>query len=95
MKAKPSALQADLQPVRLPLPPLVRRSVMQCKRTYLAGPSSGLAWSNPDLSDEVLVLLALRHGAFHLALDAVLDFGLAFVTRRKGRELPCDVLNRA
>lgn len=87
MKAKPGALQADLQPVRLPLPPLVRRSVMQCKRTWLAGPSRGLAWFNPDLSDEVLVRLALRHGAFHLALDSVLDFGLAFVLQLGGSGL--------
>ncbi len=38
-----------------------------------------LAGSNPNVSDEVLVRLALKHGAYHFVLDAVLDFGLAYV----------------
>jgi hypothetical protein len=29
-----------------------------------------------------LARLALKHGAFHLVLDAVLDFGLAFVRQQ-------------
>ena len=45
----------------------------------MADPSRGLAWSNPNLSSEVLVRSALRHGAFYLVLDAVLEFGLPFV----------------
>ena len=52
---------------------------MQGKRTSLADPARGLVWSNPNVSDEVLVRLALRHGAYHFVLDAVLDFGLTYV----------------
>lgn len=55
---------------------------MQGKRTSLTDPSRGLVWSNPNVSDEVLVRLALKHGAFHLVLDAVLDFGLAYVRQQ-------------
>lgn len=55
---------------------------MKAKRTSLADSSRGLAWSNPLVSDEVLVRSALHHGAYHLVLDAVLDFGLAFVQRQ-------------
>lgn len=56
--------------------------VMQAKRTSLADPCRGLAWSNPHVSDEVLVRSSLHHGAYHLVLDAVLDFGLAFVRQQ-------------
>jgi hypothetical protein len=55
---------------------------MQTKRTSLADPRRGLAWSNPHVSDEVLVRSALHHGAYHLVLDAALDFGLAFVRQQ-------------
>ena len=56
--------------------------VMQAKRTSLANPCRGLAWSNPHVSDEVLVRSSLHHGAYHLVLDAVLDFGLAYVRQQ-------------
>ena len=55
---------------------------MRGKRSYLADPSRGLVWSNPNVSDEALVRLALRHGAYHYVLDAVLDFGLAYVRQQ-------------
>lgn len=55
---------------------------MQSKRTSLADPSRGLAWSNRQVSDEVLVRNALQHGAYYLVLDAVLEFGLAFVRQQ-------------
>lgn len=52
---------------------------MRTKRISLADRSRGLAWSNPHVSDEVLVRSALQHGAFYLVLDAVFEFGLVFV----------------
>lgn len=54
---------------------------MQAKRPSLADPSRGLACSNRQVSDEVLVRNALQHGAYHLVLDAVLEFGLAFIRK--------------
>ena len=38
-----------------------------------------LAYSNARAPYEVLVRRALEHGAFHFILEAVLEFGLAFV----------------
>jgi hypothetical protein len=51
----------------------------RAKRSLLAGPSRGLAWSNPDISDEALVRNALMTGAYHLVLEAVLEHSLAVV----------------
>ena len=56
-------------------PPVTRRSP-------LADPKWGLVWSNPNLSDEVLVRNALAHGKFDLLLQAVLGHGLDYVRAR-------------
>lgn len=55
---------------------------MPSRRTPLADPSRSLVWSNPQASSEILVRKALHHGAFHLVLDAVLEFGLEFVRKQ-------------
>lgn len=39
----------------------------------------GLCWSNPDISDEVLVRKALISGGFTVILQACLEFGLDYV----------------
>ena len=49
------------------------------RRSPLADPKFGLAWSNPAAPDEVLVRSALRHGAFHLLLEAALHHGVPYV----------------
>lgn len=51
-------------------------------RSSLADPSRGLAWSNPDISNEALVRNALIKGSFHLLLEAVLGHGLPFVQKQ-------------
>ncbi|MBC7376063.1 MAG: hypothetical protein H7346_01340 [Burkholderiaceae bacterium] len=48
-------------------------------KSALADPSWGLAWSNPDVSNEVLVRNALLRGAYAAVLQAVLDCGMDFV----------------
>lgn len=52
------------------------------KRTVLAHPSRGLVWSNPDVSDEVLVRRALASASPDLIKEAILDFGLPYVAAR-------------
>lgn len=52
------------------------------ERSPLANLSLGLAWSNPSVSNELLVRKALAHGAFHLLLEAVLHHGLTFVEQQ-------------
>jgi transcriptional regulator with XRE-family HTH domain len=52
------------------------------KRSSLADPSRGLAWSNPAMSDEALVRNALKNGSFNLVLEAVLEHGLTFVQKQ-------------
>lgn len=74
-----NGLQLDPRSVRCAYSLSDPISIMQGKRTSLADPSRGLVWSNLNVSDEVLVRLALKHGAYHFVLDAVLDFGLAYV----------------
>lgn len=81
-QCRTDVLQLDLRPVRCVEWLSLLISTMQRKRTSLADPSRGLVWSNPNVSDEVLVRLALRHGAYHFVLDAVLDFGLAYVRQQ-------------
>lgn len=49
------------------------------RRSPLANPKFGLAWSNSSASNEVLVRAAIKHGAFHLLLEAVLGHGIQFV----------------
>lgn len=78
-QCRANGLQLDLRPVRCAYSLSDPISIMQGKRTSLADPARGLVWSNPNVSDEVLVRLALRYGAYHFVLDAVLDFGLAYV----------------
>lgn len=51
-------------------------------RSPLADPRFGLAWANPAMSDEALVRNALKRGAFHMLLEAVLHHGLQFVERQ-------------
>lgn len=52
------------------------------KRSSLADPSRGLAWSNPGMSHEALVRNALLKGSYHLVLEAVLEHGLPFVRQQ-------------
>lgn len=52
------------------------------KRSSLAYPSRGLAWSNVAISDEALVRNALKKGSFNLVLEAVLEHGLPFVQQQ-------------
>ena len=49
------------------------------RRSSLADPAWGLAWSNSNASDEVLVRNALLKGSFLVVLEAVLEHGLDFV----------------
>lgn len=51
-------------------------------RSPLADPKYGLAWSNRPASDEILVRAAIKHGAFHMLLEAVLHHGLQFVEQQ-------------
>jgi hypothetical protein len=48
-------------------------------KSSLADPSWGLAWSNPNVSNEVLVRNALLRGGYSAVLQAVLDCGMDFV----------------
>lgn len=52
------------------------------RRSSLADPSHGLAWSNAAISDEALVRNALKKGSFNLLLEAVLEHGLPFVQQQ-------------
>ena len=51
-------------------------------RSHLSDPKFGLAWSNRLASDEVLVRAAIKRGAFHLLLEAVLGHGFEFVEQQ-------------
>ena len=46
------------------------------KSVSLRDPSRSLTWSNPDISDEVLIRKALITGRFSFILQACLEFGL-------------------
>lgn len=48
----------------------------------LADPSFGLPWSNRLAPNDVLVRAAIKHGAFHLFLEAVLGHSLKFVEQQ-------------
>jgi transcriptional regulator with XRE-family HTH domain len=63
----------------VPAPSVLKEPV---RRSSLADPSRGLAWSNAAISDEALVRNALKKGAFNLVLDAVLEHGLPFVQQQ-------------
>ena len=66
--------------MELCLRPLAPETAVPIKRrSSLADPVWGLAWSNPNLSDEVLVRNALAKGTFLVILEAVLEHGMAFV----------------
>jgi hypothetical protein len=52
------------------------------RRSTLADPKFGLARSYSATPDKVLVRSALRHGAFHLPVEAVLGHGLQFVQQQ-------------
>lgn len=49
------------------------------RRSSLADPRWGLAWSNPDAPSDLLVRKALAKGSFLVILEAVLEHGLEFV----------------
>ena len=49
------------------------------RRSSLADPSRGLAWSNAAMSHEALVRNALLKGSYDLVLESVLEHGLSFV----------------
>ncbi len=51
-------------------------------RSPLSDPRLGLTWSNRLAADDVLVRAAIKHGAFHLLLEAVLGHGLQFVEQQ-------------
>jgi hypothetical protein len=74
----PSALGHDVRPL----------SAFNCivgqrvNASLLAAPARGLAWSNPNISNEVLVRNALMKGAYVMVLEAVLEHGLRFVHRQ-------------
>ena len=51
-------------------------------RSPLSDARLGLAWSNRLAADDVLVRAAIKHGAFHLLLEAVLGHGLQFVEQQ-------------
>lgn len=71
-----STLQALAQAVGLGL------TLSGGKRSSLADPARGLAWSNPGMGDEALVRNALRKGTYQLVLEAVLEHGLPFVRQQ-------------
>jgi transcriptional regulator with XRE-family HTH domain len=52
------------------------------RRSTLAEPAYGLAWSNASMSHEVLVRNALLKGTYHLVLEAVMAHGLPFVQQQ-------------
>lgn len=52
------------------------------RRSPLADPKWGLAWSNPDAPADALVRNALANGNFDLLLQAVLGHGLDTVMRQ-------------
>ena len=70
-QCRANGLQLDLRPVRCACSLSDPISIMQGKRTSLADPARGLVWSKPNVSDEVLVRLALKHGAYDLPPSAV------------------------
>lgn len=64
-------------------PPVAENAdALAIKRSPLADPKFGLVWSNSSVSDEVLVRAAIKHGAFHLLLEAALHHGLPFVEQQ-------------
>ncbi len=56
--------------------------VATAKRSSLADPSRGLAWSNAAMSHEALVRNALLKGSYDLVLESVLEHGLPFVRQQ-------------
>lgn len=52
------------------------------KRSSLADPARGLAWSNPAMSNDALVRNALYRGSLDLVVEAVLEHGLVFVRQQ-------------
>jgi transcriptional regulator with XRE-family HTH domain len=52
------------------------------RRSSLAHPSRGLAWSNAAMSHEALVRNALMKGSYDLVLESVLEHGLPFVRQQ-------------
>lgn len=65
-----------------PNPAPTKTSPGTLDRSSLAHPSHGLTWSNPHVSDEVLVRNALKRGSFYLLLDASLEHGVPFVKQQ-------------
>ncbi len=66
--------------LRLTLEPEAHAPV-PLRRTRLAEPGFGLAWSNRNAPDDVLIRQALLRGSYPLILQAVLDAGLDTVRR--------------
>lgn len=48
----------------------------------LRDPKFGLIWSNPNQSDQTLVLNALKGGHFYIVLEAVLYHGIDYVSEQ-------------
>lgn len=61
------------------IPPMLIEPGAQARRSPLADPKFGLAWSNSSISDEVLVRAAIKHGAFHMLLEAAMHHGMQFI----------------
>jgi transcriptional regulator with XRE-family HTH domain len=80
-----STLQSLAQAVGLaltlsgPSPIKTSSDAPAARRSSLADPSRGLAWSNSAMSNEALVRNALKKGSYDLVLEAVLAHGLPFV----------------
>lgn len=77
--AQAAGLTLTLSGPAAPAPAVLKEPA---RRSSLADPSHGLAWSNAAISDEALVRNALKKGSFNLVLEAVLEHGLLFVQRQ-------------
>jgi hypothetical protein len=62
---------ANIGPAREPIP--------RTRRSSLADSKWGLAWSNPNVSPEVLVRSALLTGSYMTVLEAVVEEGMELV----------------
>lgn len=78
--ARGAVTENEVQHRRCPARRLIGMSPSSC--SPLSNPSFGLAWSNRLAPNDVLVRAAIKHGAFHLLLEAALGHGLQFVERQ-------------
>lgn len=77
--AQAAGLTLTLSGSAAPAPAVLKEPI---RRSSLADPSRGLAWSNAAISNEALVRNALKNGSFNLVLEAVLEHGLPFVQKQ-------------